>query len=148
MKNDRNCFLRVFLDCGEDDLAILDEIGFHYADVLKRMGWPDVPAGGITLNNILRTIYEMALENLKEAIRARIEELRTGGGVDDELRTSGEIDEELKALENLDPDNDIETDFNYYVTRFTFIQNAETYQLYLGHALDEFYRQTGFDITE
>lgn len=130
-KSDRNDFLRNLLDCGEDDLTLLDGIGFHYADVLKEMGWPH--SGSINFNTLVDTIGKMGLDNLKQAI-------------DDRMADPNISDEELEVLNGLNVDSDIEVNINYSASEFVLINNTDIYTKHLQNALNLFYEQTGFEI--
>lgn len=135
-------WLTAILYCGSLDIRLLDDCTLACEDVLERAHeWTDSP----NINDLVKAMFELALLNLKEAVEQRTEELEGYYGCrdidDDDLQ-------ELEAIRDLDVDEDISSFHNFLDTHIWFEKNAETYKKYFEPALDQFYEETGFEITE
>jgi hypothetical protein len=134
-------WLAAILDCGSLDIRLLDNCALACEDVLERAReWTDRP----NINDIVNAMFELALEELKETIECRVDELEAE-------KEAGNLDEielqELEDIKTLDVDSDISTFHNFLDTHIYFEKNAETYKAYFEYALDRFFDVTGFEIT-
>ena len=122
--------LGTMLDCGECDLEMLDRVGYSWEDVLEQMDWPDV--SNLSFNGILRGVVDFGITEIKEALREKIDDLEFR---QDRQGLSEEEKSELHDLRLLNPDVDIQANYNYRDTHVWFADNGAIYRAYLGDAV-------------
>ncbi len=141
MITSREDLLMNLLHCGSLDLGEIDRVGYDFCDILELLD--DIPIQKVGFNGLMRLVIEYGISRIKDALDTRMIELRAyksaGTMTKDEKK-------ELKALENLDPDEDIQSYHNYIDTHVYFEHNAGIYRRYLAEALDDFYEGTGYEI--
>ena len=139
MTNRENLMCAI-LECGTLDLGVLDDVGYDWYDVLDRLGGQGVSITEIGFNGLMRTVVEMAVEDLEAAVEERVKELEE----QDEL----EYDEQeaLEQLRLLDPEDDVGGFFNFLDTHAYFEKNGEVYRNYLPEAIEEFEKNTGLSM--
>lgn len=148
------------LDCGIDDLDLLDDIGYDMDESID-----DLMANGIlSLESIIRKTFEMAADELsekleenrndiEEAIRAEIafaidEWVNSGGMTMEELEECEEhqsLLNDLSLLENGDLHPD--TDFDYYINYLdthVYMKHLDFYQRWMENELDEIEEKMGW----
>lgn len=139
MTNRENLMCAI-LECGTLDLGVLDDVGYDWYDVLDRLEGQGVSITEIGFNGLMRTVVEMAVEDLEAAVEERVKELEE----QDEL----EYDEQeaLEQLRLLDPEDDVGGFFNFLDTHAYFEKNGEVYRNYLPEAVEEFEKNTGLSM--
>lgn len=139
MTNRENLMCAI-LECGTLDLGVLDDVGYDWYDVLDRLEGQGVSITEIGFNGLMRTVVEMAVEDLEAAVEERVKELEE----QDEL----EYDEQeaLEQLRLLDPEDDVGGFFNFLDTHAYFEKNGEVYRNYLPEAIEEFEKNTGLSM--
>lgn len=138
MYNFKDDLLTELLGCGYSDLTVLEDCKYDFCDVIEHcqmnFGEP------LTLNSLARSMFEIGIINISEAIQERIEELR-------EIEEASEAEaEELQELVSLNPNEDIESFHNFLDTSIYFVNNSDIYHKYLEEALDNFADDTGYTI--
>lgn len=141
MITSREDLLMNLLHCGSLDLAVLDNVGYDFCDILELLD--DIPIQQIGFNGLMRAVIDFGIICIGEAIEARIAELQ---GYQDREDLSDSEKEELQALEKLSPDEDIGSYHNFLDTHVYFEHHASIYRRYLEEALDAFREGTGFEI--
>ena len=121
--------LTAILECGEDDLSMLEEVSYAWEDILEQMDFPDC----YKFNDVIRTIIDLGIIDIKNWIESRLQEPDLS-------------DSERAALHSLNPDTDIEAYCNYLATRVSFRNKAVIYHRYCEDALEFFHAATGFHI--
>lgn len=129
------------LSCGTMDLELLDRIGYDWDEVLEQAEWPSVE---LDFNVLMRAVVGLGILDIREALDDRTEELCWGR---DHGSLTDEDAEELRALEQLNPDDDIQSFHNYLDTHVWFEHNGPIYRRYLPEALDAFEENVGFFLT-
>lgn len=138
----RTALLSVLLDCGTEDVKLLEGCNMYWENIKKDC---ILNRGEITLNNLLQSMFNLALDELNSHIQNRIDEL--SDYADENPYDFGDAERtEFDAIENLDVFVDISTYCYYGDTEIKFIKNKEAYEKYFSGALDEFEEQTGFKI--
>lgn len=141
MISSREDFLMSFLNCGQLDLRLIDDVEYDWCDVLERV---DLSCcGDRKFPAIMSAVFYLGKDNLAEAIRDRIDYL------EDAKKTYGISDEqevELEELKELDPYEDLEEYHNYIDTHITCVNHRAVYEVYLAKELEDFADGTGFEI--
>ena len=121
-------WLCAILECGVDDLAILDT-KYNYGELVDECkGAYDT----ISLSHLVSTIVERGCRDLQYAIEWRLWE---------------QIDnDEYEMLDGLDPWMDIELQFNYLDTEVRFTRHEDIYKKYMFEACEKFMEDTGFSL--
>lgn len=134
--------LCTILDCGECDLEMLDRVGYGWEDILEQMDWPDV--SDLSFNGILRAVVNFGITEIKEFLSDKITNLECR---QDRQELSAEEQEELRNLRLLNPDVDIQANYNYRDTHVWFAKNADIYRIYLDDAVTDFEQNSRFFLT-
>lgn len=135
----RNDLIRAILDCGIDDLSMLDDAGADMFETIERMRSEGIE---ITLNSIIGEIFREGIWRFGESVKAFRTEL-------EHQEVSGSMTEaSYEQLEKLrSHDINPERDFGYYL-------NCQDAHLYAAADKQEVYEQelqnledyTGFSI--
>ena len=135
--NKRDGLLCEILDCGVDDLGMLDDVeyGWHY--IISRM---KMNCAELSFNSLMYHVVGMGKDCIQDAIADRLHELRMKGSLTNEER------DESKALHSLRPEADFQSYHNYLDTNVWCEKNADIYTRYLQYALDQFEDNTGLPI--
>lgn len=168
-----NEFLAVLFDCGTDDVSLLTEIS---SDILKRVIRQAKEEGDLSLEYILTQSFEIACQDLSEAIKDRLPELEEElsayvayhdvgqDDLPDELVSvpekyrygyqpdvecySDQAERDLTELSKLDPRKDFEFIFNYQATVLVAVNHAEIYSRLFWEEVDEcIQKKIGIHIT-
>ncbi len=143
----RNDLIWAILNCGIDDLSMLDDAGADMFEIVDHMKFEGVE---LSLNNILEEVFKEGIYRLEQAVkelRAELEKERKAGQMSDE---SADRWEKLDRY-RLNP----EEDFGYYVncrdTSLYFYtdhkeEKQEIYEELFGEELQALVDYTGFDI--
>lgn len=139
----RNDLFKAILDCGADELSLLDDSGADLFKVVERMR---VEGQKITLNGILEEIFREGIFRMNEAVkeaRKRLESEEDAGTL-----TKAEY-EQLEAIRqnNISP----QSDFTYYVNCLDTHLNCdsskkEVYEEMFEQEMQNLMDYTGFDI--
>lgn len=126
----QNSVLMAVLECGTDDLSILDDIGYDLGDIVEGL-----IAGGIrpTLNAITGEVFRRGVEELTQRINDRLCEPE-----------DGDNDEAKAELQILNPKKDINWFCNCLDTHVYFVKNEEIYREYLPEAIKDIEDNMGF----
>lgn len=122
-------FLTAILECGADDLSILENVGYSWDDVLERMDFPT----SYGFNDLILSIFELGVRDIKYWIEERLEE--------PDISST-----ERSTLMLLDPEEDIEVYCNYTSSCVSFRNRSRVYHKYCEEALKYFHDMTGFVI--
>lgn len=133
--------LRAMLDCGIDDLSMLDDVQYDWYEILEQLDWPD--GEGFRFNRLMRAVVDVGIIYIKDAADDRICELEA---LVSERNLDEDEEKELAALRSIDPDSDIRGYFNFMDISVWIESNAEVYMEYLQEALDSFTDNTGLQI--
>lgn len=139
----RNDLIKAILDCGTDDLSMLDDSGADMSKTLERMCFEGLE---ISLNGIMAEIFREGIFRMSEAVkeaRKRLESEEAEGV----LTEYGY--EQLEAIRkhNLSPQND----FTYYVNCLDTHLNCDSskkkiYEKMFEQEMQDLSDYTGFDI--
>jgi len=130
--------LKTILDCGSEDLSILEDVQYDWADLLKRMCDETC-----NLNSLMWMVFQVGYEGIQVAIDDRICELEA---IVNERPLDDYEEEELARLRELDATEDFESYHNYLDTHVWCQKHADTYEEYMMEALETFRDNTGFYI--
>lgn len=143
----RNDLIRAILDCGIDDLSMLDNAEADMFEIVDHMKFEGME---LSLNNIMAEVFKEGIYRLGQAVRelrADLEKERKAGQMSDE---SADQWEKLNRY-RLNP----EEDFRYYVncrdTSLWFYtdhkeEKQEIYEELFREELQALVDYTGFDI--
>lgn len=151
MLNTREVFMQDFmialLDCGYADLELLERVDYDWTEIIER-----IKENGfdVHFNNVMRTIFDFALEDAQDMI----EEIKNGlldKLYEDEqgitpLTPSKRADIQEVVEMDLDLAMDVDCFFNYLDTHINLYDNEAIYREYFQEALDLFYQKTGHEI--
>lgn len=139
----RNDLIRAVLDCGVDDLSMLDDTKADLFEVVKRMRFEGLET---TLNGIMEEILREGIFRMDEAVnevRKRLESEEDAG-----IMTEAGY-EQLEAIRqhNLSP----QSDFTYYVNYLDTHLNCDSrkkdvYEEMFEQEMQDLMDYTGFDI--
>lgn len=130
--------LMTILNCGIDDLCVLDDVGYDLGDIINTLIDADVRP---TLNNISNEIFHRGTKELATYVKMRIielEDLLHDGGLEEEGRR------ELEALRTLNIAEDIGWYCNCLDTSIYFTKNEEIYRKYLQTKIEAVESNMGF----
>lgn len=143
----RNDLFRAILDCGIDDLSMLDDAEADIFEIVDRMKSDGME---ISLNNIMVEVFKEGIYRLGQAVK----ELRTD--LEKEQQTGQMPDESADQWEKLNRYRlNPEEDFEYYVncrdTHLYFCtdhktEKQEIYEELFGEELQALEDYTGFEI--
>lgn len=131
-------FLVNLLNCGIDDLRLIEDVNYPWCDILTG----DMP---FDMNDLMRMVVEFGIQQITDAANDRICELEA---IPNERERDEDEETELKALRSLSPEDDILSFHNYLDTHVWFENHADVYRTYLPEALDAFADGTGFEIMD
>jgi hypothetical protein len=129
------------LQCGWRDLDILEDCKYSMGELLEYN--KDLGGENPDINELCYAMFQMALNDVQEAIDERLEQMR-------EDLNSEEISEKGKAVieeildMNLDIRDDVETFHNFIDTHIYIINNESIYMEYFARELEIFDDATGF----
>ncbi len=139
----RNDLIRAILDCGVDDLSLLDDSGADLFKTIERMRFEGME---ITLNGIMAEIFREGIFRMGEAVKEARERLEAEES-EGTLTEAGY--EQLEAIRqnNLSP----QSDFTYYVNCLDTHLNCdsskkEVYEEMFEQEMQDLMDYTGFDI--
>lgn len=139
----RNDLARAILNCGADDLSLLDDAGADMFETVQRMRDEGLE---ISLNGIIEEVFKEGIFRMREKLKEEKEWLES-------LERSEDITEygyeKLQAIRkhNLDP----QTDFSYYINFLDTHLNVDSgkrkvYDEYFEKEMEDLSEYTGFDI--
>lgn len=129
------------LNCGYLDLDILDDADEDYVlEAIENLRFEDIE---ISLNAITSEMFWKARADITSAVENRKEELQ---GYEVDFSITDDEREELEAIEELNPDEDIEWYCNCLDTNI-YIRNGkyDVYKQYLGDLMDDLENKMGFE---
>lgn len=129
------------LDCGYLDLDILDDADEDYVlEAIENLRFEGLEN---SLNAITGEMFWKARADIASAIENRKEELQ---GFEVEMSITDDEREELEAIEELNPDEDIEWFCNCLDTSIYIVNDKyDVYKEYFGDLLDELENKMGFE---
>ena len=137
----RDKALTAFLECGTDDLSILDDVEYDVGKIIENLYAEGVRP---SLNAITSTVFRMGKEEmaalLAEEIRNAQDELDANPDYDKTVA----LNELLFALGQLNPNDDIDWHCNCLDTNVYFVRNEELYRIYLPDAIETVEAHMGF----
>lgn len=140
MMTNRENLMCAILECGTLDLGVLDDVGYDWYDVLDRLEGQGVGITEVGFNGLMRTVVEMAVEDLEAAVEERVKELEEQDKLEEDEQ------EALEQLRLLDPEDDVGGFFNFLDTHAYFEKNGDVYRNYLPEAVEEFEKNTGLSM--
>lgn len=128
--SNQNVILKAILECGTDDLCVLDDIEYDLGDIVDGL-----LAEGIkpTLNAITGKVFRKGVEELTQLISDRLCE----PGEDDS-------EEALSAIRSLSPEKDIGWFCNCLDTHIYFQENERIYREHLADEISQVEESMGF----
>ena len=143
------------LDCGTDDLKLLEDIEYDLDDILEYLK----ECGSFNLNSIFREVFKEGAINLNYAFIERKEEIREQ--ILEEMKTVKEEypdydlenDEDYQELENdldlldsgkLCPMEDLDYYLNYQDTH-VYMEHIEFYRKYMSDVVDTIETNMGWE---
>lgn len=130
--NGRDFLIMAILDCGSADLSIIDNVEYDFYEIVEHFKEEGIP---LSLENIVIEIFLMGIDDLKIAIKNKLEE----------LRESGKSKKIIKKIEELNPDRDVTWYFNYLDTHIYLDDCEGTYRKYFSKEIDEIEDNMGFE---
>lgn len=139
----RNDLMRALLDCGVDDLSMLDDAEADMYETIDRMREEGIT---VTLNSIMGEIFREGIFRLGEAVKAFKAELEKEEQQGEMTEAGYEQLEKLRN-HNLNP----QLDFGYYLNfRDTHLYcdsgKKEIYEELFEQEMQDFIDYTGFDV--
>lgn len=162
--------LALLLDCGTDDLSILDDMDVDWEDIIENCR----ANGNISLRGLMEDAFELTIaefaEAVNEALPAIKERIAAYAATDDdgegdlppeiadvpEIYRYGYMDvenfsepakQDLKELEELVPENDFDFCFNYQARYIYLVDHSSLYSRIFRDELDEIERKMGICIS-
>ena len=143
------------LDCGTDDLKLLEDIKYDLDDILEYLK----ESGDFNINSIFREVFKKGAIDLNYAFREREEEIREQ--ILEEMKTAKdeypdydlENDEDYQTLvndlnlldnEKLNPIEDLDYYLNYSDTH-VFMEHIDFYRRYIPNVVEEIETNMGWD---
>lgn len=133
----REDFLMQILDCGILDLSLIDGVKYDWCDIIGELH------GNFDLNIVMNEVFLYGFGEIENEVNARICELEA---IPNERPLDVDEEEELSALRMLEPYEDFSSFHNYIDTHANCDQYTHIYKVYMADALEEFERNTGFNI--
>lgn len=131
------------LNCGYFDLDILDDADEDYVlEAIENLRFEDIE---ISLNAITSEMFYKARADIASAVENRKEELQ---GYEVDFSITDDEREELEAIEELNPDEDIEWFCNCLDTSIYFVyqrDKSDVYRKYFGDLISDLEDKTGFE---
>lgn len=148
MLTNQNVVLMTVLECGSADLCILDDIEYDIREIVEDLLDNCIKP---TLNRITDSVFRLAVSDMKYAIDEQLTEVKSDyadldfTSLDDSTTAEiKEVEDQICALQQLDPDRDIEWYCNCLDTSIFFVRNEELYRDYLNGTIEQVERQMGF----
>lgn len=149
----RNDLIRAILDCGIDDLNLLDDAGADMYELIKNMRFEGME---LTLSGILGELFREGIHRLNEAVKSFRAELERQERAGEMTEASYEQLEKLRRF-NINPSDDFGYYINYLDTHLHFNPQSdressykqkkqEVYEELFEKELQELEDYTGFDI--
>ena len=129
-------FLKDLENYSGRDFDILENIGYDLWELKEDIEWNGLD---LTYSNLVYFAIRKGLQELEEAIKARIEDLES----EDDLIESEE--KELEALYSLDVDEDFEIVIDGCASSCMAIAHENDYYEYFKDEIEDFEYNTGFD---
>ena len=143
------------LNCGTEDLKLLEDIEYDLDDILEYLK----ESGDFNINSIFREVFKKGAIDLNYAFREREEEIREQ--ILDEMKAAKEEypdydlenDEDYQTLvndlnllnnEKLNPIEDLDYYLNYYDTH-VYMPHIDFYKRYMPDVVDEIETNMGWD---
>ena len=136
--SNQDIVLKTILDCGIDDLCILDDIGYDVGEIIE-----DLMNEGIkpTLNNITNEVFGRGAAELGQCVSHRICCLEA---IPNERPLDDDEERELELLRKLEPEVDIRWYCNCLDTSIYFVHHEDIYRTYLEDEIKEVESKMGF----
>lgn len=173
MLTTQECILTCLLNCGQEDLPMLEDINYDLDDILDEL----VETGRLSLNNIFEGVFRKGISDLIDVVERNKEEIKTDlehllsvvpssdDLYDDVQRFENELSYDdynlldsyggfewredvqqcLDELENLNPEEDIEYFCNCQDTSIRFTNHKETYRRLFENEIEEIEHCMGFE---
>lgn len=139
----RNDLIRAVLDCGVDDLNMLDEAEADLYEIVDRMREDGT---AISLNAIMGEIFREGIRRLSEAVKAMRTDLENEEANGEMTEASYEQLEKLRMYE-INPAEDFDYYLNYQDTHLHGDgSKQEVYEAMFEQELQDLVDYTGFDI--
>lgn len=137
----RSDLIRAVLDCGADDLSILDEAEADMYDTVARLR---EDGKEVRLQSIVEEVFNEGIFRLGEVVkeeRKQLEYVARCGRLTDEGR------EKLAAIDGLNPQQDFGHCFNFLDTHlYCNSEKKEVYEEWFEKEMQELMDYTGFNI--
>jgi len=133
-------FLTALLDCGVNDLRILDDVAYDWKEIIDAINETGTPP---TLNNLLNAVFVKGLAEIQAAAKDMICELEA---ITKERELEADEEEELAQLRELNASKDFGSFCNCLDTSIYCKNHADIYGKYMDEVLDMFEQNTGFCI--
>lgn len=131
--------LMIVLKCGSADLELLENIKYDW-DCIFEHEMEDVE---LDFNRIMYAVFCYGLGEIEKRVDDRICELEA---IPNERELDEDEEKEMKLLRELRPYDDFSSFYDHLNTHVYCNAHSGTYKKYMNEALDEFERNTGFDI--
>lgn len=152
--------LATLLECGIDDLNLLEDIDYDLEDILNELMEND----SLSLHNILEEIFLKGAIELQERFNLRKEEIKqeidnalieekekwfNSGEIQEEFEETEEYKElinDLRLIENeeLNPENDLDYYLNYLDTH-VYMKNIDFYRKWTEGEVEDIEIKMGFN---
>lgn len=139
----RSDLIRAVLECGIDDLGILDEAEADMYDTVSKLR---EEGKEISLQSITEEIFEEGIFRMGEAVKNRRKELED---VERKGKLSEEEYEQLESmrLHELNPAADFGHEFNFLATNlYCDSEKKEVYEEWFEEEMQELMDYTGFNV--
>ena len=141
----RDEMLCALLDCGPDDLKLIDRINYDPIDIV----WTIERSGtAMSLNAILNYTFDRATKDLYDKVQAaweKVLEERDDVDPDKERDWYEYLEDKSRQFAQLNPARDIEWQVNYGCTEIWFEKNEALYRKLLPDEIKEIEDLMGFD---
>ena len=139
----RNDLIRAILNCGIDDLSILDDSEADMFKIVEQMRFEGLE---LSLNGIMAEIFKEGIFRMNEAVKAERKRLETEE-CEGTLTEAGYEQLEAMRLHNLSPQNDFTYYLNYLDTHLSCdSEKKEVYEEFFEQEMQALMDYTGFNI--
>lgn len=138
MLTNQTTVLRTLLECGIDDLYVLDDIRYDLGDIIDELLFMDIKP---TLNAIIGEVFRKGAEQIEQCVNDRISELKE---MSNGQNFNKEKEDELVKLKMLYPQEDIEWYCNCQDASIYFRNNEDIYRLYFTCEIESVEENMGF----
>lgn len=142
MDDFKTAWLCALLDCDEADLCVLERCEYDFSRLVEKCG---DTYGDVNINELIRTIIDVGLNEMCEALTRRETRLKSKQKVNKDTMDEKQ-EEELEGLKRLYPNDDIWAECDGARTQVWFQSNMEEYQKYAEPEVALFEEHTGFQI--